>query len=187
MFEIQLADGKLLKATRIAGREKADLALLKCEELDCAVRSPAFTETVPRGTDVMLLGYPEMTTLGASLKATRGSISAVPDAERRRSLLVRRRDERRQQRRARLRRRGNVVAVHYLGINTASRYGGGIPEFRRPWISCNRRCPISSRACRTRRSCEWPQVDEKVRSIDRAHLGPQEKWKARYRRPLGPT
>jgi S1-C subfamily serine protease len=126
-FEIQLSDGKLLKATRVAKADKADLALLKCEELSAPPLALAPT-TVPRGTDVMLLGYPEMTTLGASLKAARGSISSVPDAAANDRYLYDAVTNAGNSGGPVCDDKGNVIAVHYLGVNTASRYGGGIPS-----------------------------------------------------------
>jgi S1-C subfamily serine protease len=159
-FEIQLPDGKLLKATRVAKADKADLALLKCEELKAPPLALSPT-MVPRGTDVMLLGYPEMTTLGASLKATRGSISSVPDPAVNDRYLYDAVTNAGNSGGPVCDEKGNVIAVHYLGINTASRYGGGIPSpqalaFLRLAIQDFK--PLAPHELKL----DWPQVDEKV-------------------------
>jgi S1-C subfamily serine protease len=159
-YEIQLADGKLLKATRAAKSDQADLALLKCEGLE-APALPLAQQMVPRGTEVMLLGYPEMTTLGASLKSNRGSISSIPAAGADDRYLYDLVTNAGNSGGPVCDARGNVVAVHYLGINTAGRYGGGIPsptalEFVR------RSIPDFQPAAPSEAKLEWPQVDEKA-------------------------
>jgi hypothetical protein len=128
---------------------------------------------VPRGTDVMLFGYPEMLVLGTSLKATRGSISSIPDPQG--SLPSR------QGTSSTVNSKylydavsnagnsggplcdagANVVAVHSTGYNTASRYAGGVPstqaiEFVRRTLPDYRPAAIATA------KLEWPQVDERA-------------------------
>ena len=160
VFEIQLGDGMLLKATRIAKAEGTDLALLKCEELTAPplVLSP---QIVPRGTDVMLLGYPEMMTLGASLKATRGSIASLPDANAGDRYLYDAVTNAGNSGGPVCDDKGNVVAVHYLGINTASRYGGGIPSSKALEF-LQKSLPDYAPGAPSTTRLDWPQVDEKV-------------------------
>jgi S1-C subfamily serine protease len=171
-YEIQAPDGTRHKATRVAADKDLDLALLKCEPLT----APALVlhdAIVPRGTDVMLFGYPEMLVLGASLKATRGSISSLPDPPSSTSS--------RQGTSSAVNSKylydavsnagnsggplcdagANVVAVHSTGYNTASRYAGGIPstqalEFvKKSLPDFQASAPSSARL-------EWPKVDERA-------------------------
>ncbi len=160
VFEIQASDGRLLKATRIAKADKADLALLKCEELQVPAL-PLATALAPRGSDIMLLGFPEMFNLGASLKATRGSISSVPDAQFNDMYLYDAVTNSGNSGGPVCNDCGNVVAVHAAGINTASRYGGGVPslqavEFLKTAI------PEAQLAAPNSVELEWPEVDAKV-------------------------
>gem|GEM_PF-2467446 len=171
-FEIQTPDGRRHKATRVAASADSDLALLRCEGVTAPplVLRPAL---VPRGTDVMLLGYPEMQLLGASLKATRGSISSLPDPQGS--------SPSRQGTSSTVNSLylydavsnagnsggplcddcGNVLAVHSTGYNTASRYAGGIPstvalEFVKGAIA------DFQPAAASEGRLSWPKVDEKA-------------------------
>jgi S1-C subfamily serine protease len=66
-----------LPATVVASDAEADLAILYCEKL----KAPplALSDNLPRrGSDVMVLGFPEMFDLGYHLKSTRGSVTALP-------------------------------------------------------------------------------------------------------------
>ncbi len=160
VFEIQASDGRLLKATRIAKADKADLALLKCEELQVPAL-PLAVSLAPRGSDIMLLGFPEMFNLGATLKATRGSISSVPDAQINDMYLYDAVTNSGNSGGPVCNDCGNVVAVHAAGINTASRYGGGVPslqalEFLKTAL------PEAALAAPNTAKLEWPEVDAKV-------------------------
>jgi hypothetical protein len=109
----------------------------------------------------MLLGYPEMMSLGASLKATRGSISSLPDGAANDRYLYDAVTNAGNSGGPVCDDKGNVIAVHYLGINTASRYGGGIPspkalEFLKASL------PDYKPQAPTGDKLDWPQVDEKV-------------------------
>jgi S1-C subfamily serine protease len=156
-FEVRTPDGKLHKAARIAASDELDLAVLKCETVTApplALRA----EIAPRGTDVMLFGYPEMLLLGSSLKATRGSISAVPDPHAGSRYLYDAVSNAGNSGGPLCDDCGNVVAVHSLGVNTASRYAGGIPagvalEFLRGAIPEFRPAAVSAARL------GWPQVD----------------------------
>ncbi|MEO1497684.1 MAG: trypsin-like peptidase domain-containing protein [Planctomycetota bacterium] len=69
-----------LPATVVAADERLDVALLRCADLD-APPVPVSTRLPSRGADVMVLGYPLGLEFGAGLKATRGSMVAMPDAK----------------------------------------------------------------------------------------------------------
>lgn len=159
-FEIQAADGKLLKATRVGKAEKADLALLKCEELTAPPLTLA-ADLVPRGSDIMLLGFPEMFNLGATLKATRGSISSVPDAQINDMYLYDAVTNSGNSGGPVCDNCGNVVAVHAAGINTASRYGGGVPSTQaRDFLKLA--LPEAQAAAAKTAKLDWPDVDRQV-------------------------
>ena len=69
---------KHLGAELIAQNEEIDLALIRCKELT-APSLTLCTRLPPRGSDIMVLGYPLGPSFGANLKATRGAMVAMPD------------------------------------------------------------------------------------------------------------
>ncbi len=71
---------KLFAANVVAKSETPDLALLRCEELD-APAIPLGEHLPARGTDIMVLGYPEFFKIGKGLKSTRGTLVGLPDPE----------------------------------------------------------------------------------------------------------
>ncbi len=71
--------GEPLAAELIAISDKVDLALIRCDALD-APAVPLVEALPPRGSDIMVLGYPLGPEFGKSLKSTRGSMVAMPDA-----------------------------------------------------------------------------------------------------------
>jgi S1-C subfamily serine protease len=159
-FEVQLPDGRLLRAERTAVDEQADLALLKVDELTAPPLRLA-PYAVARGTDVMLLGYPEMFTLGASLKAMRGSISSIPDPNFKNRYLYDAVTNSGNSGGPVCDDKANVVAVHAVGINTAGRYGGGIPSAE-VLAFVRRSLPDFKPAEPYDQKLDWPQVDERV-------------------------
>ncbi|HEX3654275.1 MAG TPA: trypsin-like peptidase domain-containing protein [Pirellulales bacterium] len=162
-FDLQTSEGAkdhLLHATLVAQSEKPDLALLRCDEL---AATPVAIDPAPlgRGTDIMTLGYPEMFVLGASLKATRGVISAVPSSAVDDMYLYDAVINHGNSGGPVCDNRGNIVAVTTVMTNTEGKYGGGIPsaaalafvqqhvpDFKSPEIN--------------RQPLEWPAVDQKV-------------------------
>ena len=71
--------GEPLAAELIAISDNVDLALIRCDALD-APAVPLVESLPPRGSDIMVLGYPLGPEFGKSLKSTRGSMVAMPDA-----------------------------------------------------------------------------------------------------------
>ena len=68
-----------LPATVVAISADHDLALVKC----VAIKSPAIPLSIAaprRGTEILALGYPRFDLIGRGLKATRGIITALPEA-----------------------------------------------------------------------------------------------------------
>ncbi len=66
----------------VALADDSDLALLHFPGLDAAAL-PLRKDTADLGSEVMILGYPQATILGTSLKATTGIVSGLPDPTRR--------------------------------------------------------------------------------------------------------
>jgi S1-C subfamily serine protease len=171
-FEIQTPDGARHKAVRVAADKELDLAILKCEPLT-APPLILHDAVVPRGTDVMLFGYPEMLVLGTSLKATRGSISSLPDpqssspsgqgtATRVNSKYLYDAVSNSGNSGGPLCDAGaNVVAVHSSGVNTASRYAGGVPSTQALEF-VKKSLPEFRPAAPTTAKYDWPQVDQRA-------------------------
>ncbi len=66
-----------LPATCVAVGEDDDLCLLRCDQLN----APAITlaeKVPPRGTEILLLGFPGGSSFGLGLKTTRGVVTALP-------------------------------------------------------------------------------------------------------------
>jgi hypothetical protein len=121
----------------------------------------------------MLFGYPEMLVLGTSLKATRGSISSLPDATGSRPS--------KQGTSSTVNSKylydavsnsgnsggplcdagANVVAVHSTGVNTASRYAGGVPSTQALQF-VKKNLPEFRPSAPSAAKLEWPQVDERA-------------------------
>jgi S1-C subfamily serine protease len=67
-----------IPAELIAISDELDLALVRCNGLNApAVR--LVEKLPPRGSDIMVLGYPLGPSFGTTLKSTRGSMVAMPD------------------------------------------------------------------------------------------------------------
>ena len=162
-FEIQLGNTSrtnTYKATVVAVSQKPDLAILRVET---QFSNPVTIDPTPcrRGSDIMVLGYPEMFELGASLKATRGVISGLPSPALDNLYLYDAVTNGGNSGGPVCDAKGNVVAVHCIGVNTASRYGGGIPTAElMPFIQKSlpgfRAKPPASA------TIDWPGVDQNV-------------------------
>ncbi|HEX3602148.1 MAG TPA: trypsin-like peptidase domain-containing protein, partial [Lacipirellulaceae bacterium] len=70
--------GEPLEAELIAESENPDLALVRCKSLDAPAVKFA-DKLPPRGTDIMVLGFPLGPGFGTTLKSTRGAMVAMPD------------------------------------------------------------------------------------------------------------
>jgi S1-C subfamily serine protease len=162
-YEIQAPDGpkgKTLKAKLIAKSEKPDLAVLLCEDLH-AGSLPIDPNIAGRGTDIMIFGYPHTGMLGATLKATRGVISALPDPALDEMYLYDAVVNPGNSGGPVCDQKGNVVAVETIGVMTEGKYGGGIPsrdllKFLKKNISNFVEAPLGTKAM------DWPEVDQRV-------------------------
>jgi S1-C subfamily serine protease len=162
-FEAQTGEGgpsARFPAKVVAHSEKPDLALLHCEGI-AAAPLPLDPAPCRRGTDIMTLGYPEMFLLGASLKATRGVISAVPSSVVDDMYLYDAVVNHGNSGGPVCNRFGNVVAVTTIMVSTEGKYGGGIPaaaalEFVRKHVPDYHEPELQTA------SLEWPTVDEKA-------------------------
>ncbi|HEY5310884.1 MAG TPA: trypsin-like peptidase domain-containing protein [Pirellulales bacterium] len=162
-FEVQAGEGgpsARFSAKVVAHCEKPDLALLYCEGI-AATPLPLDPAPCRRGTDIMTLGYPEMFLLGASLKATRGVISAVPSSVVDDMYLYDAVVNHGNSGGPVCNRQGNVVAVTTIMVSTEGKYGGGIPAaaalaFVRKHVPDYHEPDLQSTML------EWPSVDEKA-------------------------
>jgi S1-C subfamily serine protease len=68
-----------LAASVVAMADEYDLALLRCDQLD-ATPVPLASTVPPRGTEIILIGFPGGTAFGRGLKTTHGIITALPGA-----------------------------------------------------------------------------------------------------------
>jgi len=161
VFEIQTSDGKRLRGTRVSKSHDADLALIKCEELTAPPLVLA-KDVAPRGTDVMVLGFPEFYSLGATLKATRGSISSVPDPKVEEIYLYDAVTNSGNSGGPVCDSSGNVVAVHFASMNTASRYGCGVPATKARSFLVQALSNDVQLVSPSTEKLEWPAVDAKV-------------------------
>lgn len=152
--------GAPLPATLVAMCDTADLAILRCEGLR-APPVPLDPFPLRRGTDMMLLGYPEPTVLGAGLKSTRGSISALASNELDGMCLYDAVTNPGNSGGPVCDSRANVIAIHCAGYQTASRYGAGIPiAAAMPFIQTT--LPEIRLVSAGTQSLPWPDVDERV-------------------------
>jgi S1-C subfamily serine protease len=71
--------GEPLAAELVATSNDTDLALVRCDGLD-APAVPLSEALPPRGSDIMVLGYPLGISFGTNVKSTKGAMVAMPDA-----------------------------------------------------------------------------------------------------------
>ncbi|WP_339909874.1 trypsin-like peptidase domain-containing protein [Symmachiella dynata] len=75
-----------MKATVVAVSDQHDLALLKCDGLNLPPLQ--LREAIPpRGTEILILGFPRSSKLGRNIKTTKGIIAALPDGSHKNVLL----------------------------------------------------------------------------------------------------
>jgi S1-C subfamily serine protease len=162
-YEVQLGNAtrnETVRATVVAVSEKPDLAILRVET---TFDKPVTFDPQPcsRGTDIMVLGYPEMFELGATLKATRGVISGLPSPALDNLYLYDAVTNGGNSGGPVCDAKGNIVAVHCIGVNTASRYGGGIPAAE-VLAFVQKSLPDYKPQTPTSATLDWPAVDRQV-------------------------
>jgi S1-C subfamily serine protease len=148
-----------LEATVVALSSHTDLALLRCEGAKLAPVSFSL-EPPRRGTEILILGFPESKLLGKSLKATRGSITALPSNELNGMLLFDATANPGNSGGPVCDKKGNVVAVLTAGIRLEQRLTAGVPtqavlEFLQGHLPDYKPLTLS-------REQEWPDVDTEV-------------------------
>ncbi|MFG0335206.1 MAG: serine protease, partial [Maioricimonas sp. JB049] len=108
----------------------ADLALVRIPGLECTPLR-LHREAVGLATDVMILGYPRRGLLGKGLKATRGIVSATPDATRQDVgdyYLFDASADHGNSGGPVLNHEGQVIALLTMGYNEGARLTGGVPS-----------------------------------------------------------
>jgi len=139
--------------------DKHDLALVECPKLT-APAVKISTEPQRRGTEVMILGYPETGLLGKTLKATRGSITALPSDEYGGMLLFDAAANHGNSGGPISDQQGNVIAVLTVGFKLQGQITGGVTLANAlPFIqeNCPEYAPKSADS-----KLEWPDVDAAV-------------------------
>ncbi len=137
-----------------------DLALVHCPTFN-APPLPLEVEVPRRGTDVMLLGFPDFFAFGTTVKATRGSIVSLPNDRLEGMLFYDATSNPGNSGGPLCTKRAAVTAVHCIGYMTATPYGGGIPIGKAlPMIKES--IPDFQEVPKSDRQLEWPDVDECV-------------------------
>ncbi len=153
-------DKPKMTATLGALSEDHDLALLRCDELNAP---PVHLDAKfpGRGTDIMLLGYPEFFEIGTGLKSTRGSIVGLPEASNENMCLYDATSNHGNSGGPVSDNRGNVIAIHRAGFTFSGKLGGGIPiEQAISFISDH--VPGFGETTPNKKTLEWSQVDALV-------------------------
>ncbi len=139
--------------------DKHDLALIECPKLTAPVVKVA-AGAQRRGTEVMILGYPKTSLLGKTLKATRGSITALPSPEYEEMLLFDAAANPGNSGGPIADRHGNVIAVLTMEFKLDGQITGGVTLANAlPFIreNCSDYEPKSADI-----ELEWPDVDATV-------------------------
>ena len=71
---------RLFHGELVATAKDFDLAIIRCKDLN-APALPLRTTQIPRGSEVMALGFPISNIVGRGLKSTRGSVTGMPSKE----------------------------------------------------------------------------------------------------------
>ena len=139
--------------------DKHDLALVECPKL-AAPAVKVSTGAQRRGTEVMILGYPETGILGKTLKATRGSVTALPSPEYQEMLLFDAAANHGNSGGPIADNHGNVIAVLTVGYKLQGQITGGVTLTNAlPFIQEN--CPDYEPKSADIQ-LEWPDVDAAV-------------------------
>jgi S1-C subfamily serine protease len=153
-----------------------DLCLLRCDQLN-APNIPLADRVPPRGTEVVLIGFPGGSWFGLGLKTTRGIVTALPGdvarlggsskwSDSSRSLWYDAASSHGASGGAVCDDRGNVVAIHALGYQPGNdpsnaKYAGGVPAPNaRAFIRTA--LPAFAHPPATGPSLKWADVDAKV-------------------------
>lgn len=137
-----------------------DLAILHCPDLDLPA-VPLETELLSRGSEILILGYPEPGVVGIGLKATQGIVTALPEASTDGMLLFDATANHGNSGGPVLTRRGAVGAVLRAAILTEQEYSAGIPstkaiEFIQKILPDWKPVPLADARL------DWADVDSKV-------------------------
>jgi S1-C subfamily serine protease len=156
------------RATIVAKHPGFDLAILRCESLQAPPVKLA--ASLPgRGTDIMVLGYPQFDQIGMGLKSTRGAIVSTPSSDIDNMMLVDAQINSGNSGGPIVDQTGKVVAVATAVIKTrggtGGRYGAGLPiPLAKSFLEKNVR-DLTSKKGRNNpqnQKLEWPEVDAQV-------------------------
>ena len=151
---------KELPAELVAVSDDADLALLKCEQLDvppCDLHPGPYR----RATDIMVIGYPMSQIVGIDIKSTRGAITALPDPTHDNLLMYDAVTNKGNSGGPVCNRHGHVVAVCTAVYTIPGRIGAGTPaKYALPFV--RQYVPDLKVASPDDPELDWPDVDAKI-------------------------
>ena len=155
---------RTLDAKIVALSDEADVAIIHCPGL--SLPSVRLASAIPRrASDVMVLGLPQFSQLGATIKSTRGSVTALPNEATENMLLIDAEMNSGNSGGPVANKRGQVVAiataVFAASGGTGGRYGAGIPVAEQlPFLK--RHIPQLRAAQDAGEEQSWPDVDEQI-------------------------
>ncbi|MEK6249431.1 MAG: trypsin-like peptidase domain-containing protein, partial [Planctomycetales bacterium] len=158
------SESKLLDAEVVAMSDTSDIAVVRCKELK--MKGLSLTDQLPRrGSEIMVLGFPQFDQLGATIKSTRGAVTSLPSTATDNMVLLDAEINSGNSGGPIANKYGQIVAVTtavYKPIGgTGGRYGAGIPVISAmPFL--RRHIPGLESETSTGEALSWPDVDEKV-------------------------
>jgi len=151
---------KELKATVIAQSQNPDLAIVRCDEL--AAPPAGINPHLPgRGTDIMVLGFPEFFDIGTGLKSTRGSLVGLPSDDTDGMCLYDATTNHGNSGGPVCDNTGRVIAVVRVGYNFMGKLGGGIPS-EQVVTFLHEHIPDFHPIENGEKALAWPEVDALV-------------------------
>ncbi len=165
--KVRPADGQgsdLRDGTVVAVADDVDLAIVRCEGLNLVPVEIA-SAAPRRGSDIMVLGFPQFDQLGATLKSTRGAVTSLPGPATENMMLVDAEMNSGNSGGPMANKQGQVVAVATAVFKpiggTGGRYGAGIPIAQHTSFLA-KHIPDGVTQVEPGAELNWPDVDSKV-------------------------
>lgn len=158
------SESELLDAEVVAMSDTADVAVVRCKKLKMK-GLPLLGQLPRRGSEIMVLGFPQFDQLGATIKSTRGAVTSLPSSTTNDMMLLDAEINSGNSGGPIANKSGQVVAVTtavYKPVGgTGGRYGAGIPVISvMPFL--RKHIPDLKTVERAESELSWPDVDEKV-------------------------
>jgi S1-C subfamily serine protease len=151
------------KARLIATSPKEDIALLECKDKELmALPAVAFSLAPPRlASDLLVLGYPEPELIGTDLKATRGSVTGLPNPNVGNLLIYDATTNGGNSGGPVADQRGQAIAVHSTGYLLTGKLAGGVPAAV-VLAFIKKELPGFEQPSASQTAIEWSEVAETV-------------------------